>query len=215
MTALTIKICGLSTHGSVATAIEAGADMIGFIFFPKSPRNVAPATAAALAEGARGRALITAVTVNADDEALAEIVDKLEPDLLQLHGRETPERIAELRAKFGLPVMKVIGVAKPEDLRAVASYSSADRILVETKAPPDATLPGGNGVPFDWRMLSEFAADMPLMLSGGLDCKNVAEAIKIARPAGVDVSSGVESAPGLKDEAKIRAFIQAARFASG
>jgi phosphoribosylanthranilate isomerase len=215
MTALTIKICGLSTHSSVATAVEAGADMVGFIFFPKSPRNVTSATAAALAEGARGRAAITAVTVDANDAAISEIVHELKPDLLQLHGRETPERIAELRAKFGVPVMKVIGVAKPEDLRVVASYSSADRVLVETKAPPDATLPGGNGVPFDWRMLSGFTANIPLMLSGGLDCENIADAIRIARPAGVDVSSGVERAPGLKDEEKIKAFIRAARLASG
>ena len=189
--------------------------MVGFIFFPKSPRNVTPATAAALAEGARGRAAITAVTVDANDAALSEIVAKLRPDLLQLHGRETPERIAELRAKFGVPVMKVIGIAKPDDLDAVATYSTADRILLETKPPPGATLPGGNGVPFDWRMLAGFAAAAPLMLSGGLDLGNVAEAIRIAKPSGIDVSSGVESAPGLKDEEKIRAFIRAARLVSG
>jgi phosphoribosylanthranilate isomerase len=212
---LTIKICGLSTHSSVAAAVETGADMVGFIFFPKSPRNVSPAIAAALAEGARGRAAVTAVTVDASDAALSEIVDRLKPDLLQLHGRETPERLSELRAKFGVPVMKVIGVGKPDDLNAVATYSVADRILLETKPPPGATLPGGNGVPFDWRMLAGFAADVPLMLSGGLDLGNVAEAIGIARPSGIDVSSGVERAPGLKDDEKIRAFIRAARLASG
>jgi phosphoribosylanthranilate isomerase len=210
-----VKICGLSTPASLAAAIEAGADMVGFIFFPKSPRNVTLATAAALAVGARGRAAITAVTVDADDVAISEIVNKLKPDLLQLHGRETPERIAELRAKFGVPVMKVIGIAKPDDLSAVASYSMADRIMLDAKASPDAALPGGNGVSFDWRMLADFSADIPPILSGGLDPGNVAEAIRIARPRGVDVSSGVESAPGLKDEGKIRAFIRAARLATG
>jgi phosphoribosylanthranilate isomerase len=213
--ALTVKICGLSTHSSVATAVEAGADMVGFMFFPKSPRHVSHTIAAALAEGARGRAVITAVTVDPDDAAISEIVDKLKPDLLQLHGRETLERVAEIRAKFGVPVMKVIGIAKPDDLDAVASYSAADRILLDTKPPPGAALPGGNGVSFDWRMLAGFVAGVPLMLSGGLDTENVGEAIRVARPSGVDVSSGVESAPGLKDEAKIRAFIRAARLAAG
>lgn len=213
--ALTVKICGLSTHGSVAAAIEAGADMVGFVFFPKSPRNVSFATAAALAEGARGRAEITALTVDADDELISAIVAGLKPDLLQLHGRETPQRLAELRAKFGVPVMKVIGVAKPDDLEAVASYAMSDRIMLDAKPPPDATRPGGNGVPFDWQMLAGFSPGVPLILSGGLDPGNVADAIRIARPSGVDVSSGVESAPGLKDEEKIWAFIRAARLASG
>lgn len=213
--ALTVKICGLSTHGSVAAAIEAGADMVGFVFFPKSPRNVSFATAAALAEGARGRAEITALTVDADDELISAIVAGLKPDLLQLHGRETPQRLAELRAKFGVPVMKVIGVAKPDDLEAVASYAMSDRIMLDAKPPPDATRPGGNGVPFDWQMLAGFSPGVPLILSGGLDPGNVADAIRIARPSGVDVSSGVESAPGLKDEEKIWAFIRAARLACG
>jgi phosphoribosylanthranilate isomerase len=212
---ITIKICGLSTHSSVAAAIEAGADMLGFIFFPKSPRYVTSTAAAALAEGARGRAVITAATVDADDAMLSAIVDELNPDLLQLHGRETPKRVAELRATFGVPVMKAIGIAKHDDLAAVASYSMADRILLDAKAPPDAKLPGGNGVPFDWRMLAGFSADTPLILSGGLDVENVGDAIRIARPWGVDVSSGVETAPGIKDEAKIRAFIRAARLAAG
>jgi phosphoribosylanthranilate isomerase len=212
---LLVKICGLSTSGSVAAAIEAGADMVGFMFFRKSPRYVSLATAAALAGSARGQAAIVAITVDADEAALAEIVDGLKPDLLQLHGREPPERVTQLRARLGVPLMKVIGIASREDLDAAKAYPMADRLLLDAKAPVGAALPGGNGVPFDWRMLGGFAAGPPIMLSGGLHSCNVAEAIRTAKPAGVDVSSGVESAPGLKDEAKIFAFIRAARLAAG
>jgi phosphoribosylanthranilate isomerase len=212
---LLVKICGLSTPDSLAAAIDAGADMVGFVFFPRSPRNVSLATAAALAERARGRAAIVALTVDADDAALAAIVDALRPDLLQLHGREPPKRLAQLHAKFGVKLMKAIGVARRDDLDAAAGYPMADRFLLDAKPPADAALPGGNGLPFDWTMLEGFAAGAPIMLSGGLDPDNVGEAIRVARPAGVDVSSGVERAPGLKDEAKIAAFIRAARLAAG
>jgi phosphoribosylanthranilate isomerase len=211
---LLVKICGLSTSGSVAAAIEAGADMVGFMFFRKSPRYVSLATAAALAGSARGQAAIVAITVDADEAALAEIVDGLKPDLLQLHGRETPEHVTELRERLGVPLMKVIGIARREDLDVAKAYPMAERLLLDAKAPVGAALPGGNGVPFDWTMLGSFVAGPPIMLSGGLHSDNVAEAIRTAKPAGVDVSSGVESAPGLKDEAKIFAFIRAARLAA-
>jgi phosphoribosylanthranilate isomerase len=210
---LIVKICGLSTPASVDTAIEAGADMVGFVFFAKSPRNVSLAAATALAARARGRAGIVALTVDADDAALSDIVSSLRPDLLQLHGRESPERLAQLRKRFGVKLMKAIGVAARGDLASAKAYADADRLLLDAKPPADAALPGGNGLPFDWGMLEGFAATAPIMLSGGLDAENVGEAIRVARPAGVDVSSGVESAPGLKDEAKIAAFIRAARAA--
>jgi phosphoribosylanthranilate isomerase len=210
---LLVKICGLSTPASVDAAIKAGADMVGFVFFARSPRNVSIEAAAALASRARGRAGIVALTVDAEDAALADIVAALRPDLLQLHGRESPERLAHLRALFGVPLMKVIGVAVRSDLAATQAYGNADRFLLDTKPPADAALPGGNGLSFDWTMLEGFNAQAPIMLSGGLDSDNVAEAIRVARPDGVDVSSGVERAPGLKDEAKIAAFIRAARVA--
>ena len=163
----------------------------------------------------RGRAAIVALTVDAQEAALAEIVATLRPDWLQLHGSETPERVAHLRSKFGVPLMKAVGVARRDDLAATTSYPTVDRFLLDAKAPANADLPGGNGLPFDWTMLENFASPVPIMLSGGLDAGNVGEAIRLTRPAGVDVSSGVESAPGLKDEAKIQAFIRAARAAAG
>jgi phosphoribosylanthranilate isomerase len=212
---LLVKICGLSTEASVDAAIEAGTDMVGFVFFPRSPRNISPAAAAELAARARGRAGIVALTVDAEDQALAGIVAALRPDLLQLHGRESPERILHLRALFGVPLMKAIGVAGPSDLAATQPYAGVDRFLLDAKPPADAVLPGGNGRSFDWTMLEGFTAGAPIMLSGGLDPDNVGEAIRVAKPDGVDVSSGVERAAGLKDEAKIAAFIRAARAAEG
>jgi phosphoribosylanthranilate isomerase len=210
---LLVKICGLSTPATLDAALGEGADMVGFVFFPKSPRNVSVGTAAALASRARGRAAIVALTVDATDETLSDIISGLRPDLLQLHGRESPERLADLRARFGVPLMKAIGIATPRDLAAAQAYADADRLLLDAKPQPDATRPGGNGRSFDWTMLEGFEARVPIILSGGLDLDNVAEAIRVARPHGVDVSSGVESAPGLKDEAKIAAFIRAARAA--
>jgi phosphoribosylanthranilate isomerase len=210
---LLVKICGLSTPSSVEAAIEAGADMVGFVFFAKSPRHISLREASALGQLVRGRAAIVALTVDAHEKAIAGIIDALRPDLLQLHGNEAPERIEYLRAKFNRPLMKAVGIARRDDLEAAQAYSMADRLLIDAKAPAEATLPGGNGVAFDWRLLDGFVSPAPLMLSGGLDAGNVGEAIRVARPAGVDVSSGVERAPGLKDEAMIAAFVRAARAA--
>ena len=209
-----VKICGLSTQSSVEAAIEAGADMVGFVFFAKSPRHVSFGEASALGKLARGRAGIVALTVDADDGAIADIIEALRPDLLQLHGNESPERIEYLRAKFKIPLMKALGIARRADLDAAKDYLNADRLLIDAKAPADAVHPGGNGLAFDWHLLEGFVTPAPIMLSGGLDAGNVGEAIRVARPAGVDVSSGVEHAPGLKDETMIAAFVRAARAAA-
>ena len=209
-----VKICGLSTAATLEAALAAGADMAGFVFFPKSPRHVGYETARALGAQARGRARIVALSVDADDDALGRIVEALSPDILQLHGRETPSRVREIRQRFGRPTMKAIGVAAPEDFAAAAPYDGvADFLLIDAKPPRDAVLPGGNGLAFDWRLARRFSPKRPWLLSGGLDADNVAEAIASAGAFGVDVSSGVESAPGVKDEMKIRAFIAAARGA--
>ncbi|MCS0502421.1 phosphoribosylanthranilate isomerase [Ancylobacter mangrovi] len=214
---LEIKICGLSTLETLDAALGAGADMVGVVFFAPSPRNVDLATARRLAAHARGEgasARVAALTVDAEDEALAAIVEAVRPDLLQLHGRETPERVAAVRARFGLPVMKAVGIATRADLGRLGAYEGvADRLLLDAKAPKGAALPGGNGVPFDWALLSGLELRVPYMLSGGLDPSNVGAALRLAHPSGVDVSSGVESAPGLKDPARIEAFIRAARAA--
>jgi len=209
-----VKICGLSTAATLEAALAAGADMAGFVFFPKSPRHVGYETARALGAQARGRARIVALSVNADDDALGRIIEALSPDILQLHGRETPSRVREIRQRFGRPTMKAIGVAAPGDFAAAALYDGvADFLLIDAKPPRDAALPGGNGLAFDWRLARRFSPQRPWLLSGGLDSDNVAEAIASAGAFGVDVSSGVESAPGVKDEMKIRAFIAAARSA--
>ena len=212
---LEIKICGLKTDEAVAAALDAGADWIGFVFFEKSPRNVALDEAARLAAAARGRAEIVALVVDADDATLAAIARDLRPDLLQLHGHESPERCAAIRASTGLPVMKAIAVAEAADLAVLPAYAAVcDRILFDAKPPktPDA-LPGGNGLAFDWRLVRDLDPGRPVMLSGGLTPETVAEAIAVTGVAGLDVSSGVERAPGLKDPARIRAFIDNAREA--
>lgn len=210
--ALDIKICGLKTPEAVDAALDGGASHVGFIFFPKSPRNVAPETAGMLRRAAEKRALAVAVTVDADDAFLGAIVAAMRPDMLQLHGRETPERVAEVKARYGLPVMKALSVSTAADLDGIAPYRGvADRLLFDAKPPKGSELPGGNGVSFDWRLLNAVPADVDYLLSGGLDAGNVAEALRIARPPGLDVSSGVESAPGVKDVARIRAFLAAAR----
>jgi len=212
--ALTVKICGLKTPEALDVALEAGADMVGFVFFPPSPRHLGLETARALGERVRGRAEKVALTVDADDETIAGIVAALSPGLLQLHGREPPERVAMLRARFGLPVMKALPVAGPADLAKITHYSgTADRLIFDARAPEDATRPGGLGKPFDWTLLESLSLDVPFMLSGGLDAGNVGQAIAITGAPGVDVSSGVERAPGEKDLEKIRAFIRAARAA--
>ena len=211
---LVVKICGLSTPETLEAALGAGADMAGFVFFPPSPRHVALEAARELGRLAAGRAAKVALTVDADDTTLANIVETLRPDWLQLHGRESIARVRDIKQRFGLPVMKAIAVESRADLGAVPDYAEvADRILFDARAPQDATRPGGLGVPFDWHLLDAIAGDRSFMLSGGLSIANVAEAIGIARPGGVDVSSGVERAPGLKDSEMIRAFIRAARGA--
>ncbi|ADH91196.1 Phosphoribosylanthranilate isomerase [Ancylobacter novellus DSM 506] len=211
---LEIKICGLSTAETLDTALGAGADMVGMVFFPPSPRHVDLSTAGALAAKARGRARIVALTVDADDVALADIVAAIHPDMLQLHGKESPERVAAIRARFELPVMKAVGIATAADLAALTAYERvADRLLLDAKPPKDAVLPGGNGVPFDWDLLAGLDLSIPYMLSGGLDPENVREAVQRLHPFGVDVSSGVERAPGVKDIARIVAFIREARAA--
>jgi len=209
-----VKICGLSTLASLDSALAAGADMLGFVFFQKSPRNVSLTTARALAERARGRAAIVALTVDADDATLDAIIGSVNPDVLQLHGRETQARVAAIRLRYGRAVMKAVGVAARADLAAAAPFESvADYLLIDAKPPRDAPLPGGNGLPFDWRLAADFRPATPWLLSGGLDPQNVGEAVARTGARGVDVSSGVESAPGVKDEAKIAAFVAAARGA--
>jgi phosphoribosylanthranilate isomerase len=211
---LLVKICGLSTPETLDVALDAGADMVGFVFFPPSPRNVAMDSAQELGARVRGRALKVALSVDADDGLLADSIAALAPDILQLHGKETPERVTAIRARFGLPVMKAIAVETAADLAAVATYACvADRLIFDARAPRTATRPGGLGKPFDWRLLENLDSPVPFMLSGGLDAGNVAEALGVTRAPGVDVSSGVERAPGDKDPDRIRAFIRAAREA--
>lgn len=186
--------------------------MVGFVFFEKSPRCVGSAQARDLAARARQRAEIVALCVDADDETLAAIVAATEPDFLQLHGRESPERVGEIQRKFGVSAIKAIGVAEATDFAKAQEYKdAADALLIDAKPPKGAVLPGGNGVPFNWRLAREFAPRKPWLLSGGLDADNVAHAIALSRTRAVDVSSGVEIAPGVKDVEKIGAFIAAAR----
>jgi len=211
---LIIKICGLKTPETLEAAIAAGADWVGFVFFAKSPRHVSLDEAKALGQIVGSRAKKVALSVDADDVALADIEKALTPDFHQLHGHESPERVAAIRAKFGRPVIKAIGIADAADLEAARTYeTAADWLLLDAKPPKNAELPGGNGLPFDWHLLSGLDLQKPFMVSGGLDPSNVGTAIAISHPAGVDVSSGVETAPGVKDPAKIRAFIEAARRA--
>jgi phosphoribosylanthranilate isomerase len=210
---LIVKICGLSTRETLDTALGAGADMVGFVFFPPSPRHLALSTAEELGRQVRGRAQKVALSVDADDALLENSIEALRPDLLQLHGKESIARVRDIKARFHLPVMKVLSVETKADLAGLAGYAAvADRILFDTRAPKDATRPGGLGVTFDWRLLEGLDLKIPFMVSGGLTAANVAEAIAVTR-ADVDVSSGVESAPGLKDSEKIREFIRAARAA--
>ena len=208
-----IKICGLSTAETLEAALDAGADLVGLVFFDKSPRHLSLEQAGSLAAQARNRARLVVLTVDADDRTLAAIVEAVKPDWLQLHGRETPARVAEAKTRFGRPILKAIGVSAPGDVAGADLYAGvADMILFDAKPPKGAVLPGGNGLAFDWTLLRDAAS--PFMLSGGLSPDTVAEAIRIAAPESVDVSSGVESAPGVKDPAKIRAFVAAARGAS-
>lgn len=212
---LLVKICGLSTPEALDVALEAGADLVGFVFFPPSPRHIGLPVARALGAQAQGRAGKVALSVDADDAAIAAMIDALGPDLLQLHGHEPPERVSAVRRRFGLPVMKAIPVETAADLDAVAAYAAvADRLLFDARPPRGATRPGGLGRAFDWSLLENLDPGVPFMLSGGLNPDNVALALAITRAPGVDVSSGVERAPGRKDLEKIRAFVSAARRAA-
>lgn len=209
---LAIKICGLKTPETLEVALESGADMVGFVFFGPSPRNLSPTAGATLGAQVRGRALKVALTVDATDDVLHGIIDALKPDVLQLHGVETVERVAVIRSRFGLPVMKALPIATRVDLSPIRLYAKvADRLIFDARAPQDATRPGGLGKPFDWTLLQGVNPGVSFMLSGGLDASNVAEALRVTNAPGVDVSSGVERAPGEKDPDKIRAFIHAAR----
>jgi phosphoribosylanthranilate isomerase len=211
---LLVKICGLKTPDALDAALEAGADFVGFVFFEPSPRHVGFEAARALGARVKGRAAKVALTVDADDTTFERIMAELQPDMFQLHGQETPEQVRVLKKKFDLPVMKAIPVESEADLRVIAAYSKiADRLLFDARAPRDATRPGGLGRPFDWTLLQDIDPGIPYMLSGGLNAGNVAEALRITRAPSVDVSSGVERAPGDKDPDRIRAFVRAARAA--
>lgn len=209
----TIKICGLSDEKMLDVALDSGADMIGLVFHAASPRNVDIRRAAELGRRAKGHAETVALVVDAPDTELDEIVEIVRPDWLQLHGAETPERVASLRDRYGLRTMKAIPVRTMSDVSAADSYHAVtDLILFDAKPPAGALLPGGNGMPFDWTVLDDVAA--PFMLSGGLNPENVGTAIRLVQPFGVDVSSGVEISRGRKDADLIRAFIAAARSAA-
>lgn len=207
-----VKICGLREAAHVAVAAEAGAAYVGFVFFEKSPRHLAVADARALAIGVPEGVAKVALTVDATDAELDAITGQVPLDMLQLHGKESPDRVAAVKARYGLPVMKAVGLASRADLAALDLYQSvADQILVDAKPPKDAALPGGNGLAFDWTLLLGRVWRRPWMLAGGLTPDNVALAVRSTNARQVDVSSGVEIAPGVKDEGLIRAFLAAAR----
>ena len=209
---LIIKTCGLSTVETVDAALGAGADMIGLVFFPKSPRHVSFELASKLAARIKGKAELVALTVDADDALLEQIIKAIDPDWLQLHGSETPERVKEIREKFGRRVMKAIGVREAADIAKTSAYEPVcDRILFDSKPPKSADVPGGTGKSFDWHLLENLDLTKPFMLSGGLDAENVAEALEITHAPALDVSSGIEAERGIKDPALIAAFISAAR----
>ncbi|KIC09618.1 N-(5'-phosphoribosyl)anthranilate isomerase [Leisingera sp. ANG-M1] len=217
MSDIRVKICGLKTPQHIAAAAGAGAAYAGFVFFPKSPRNVSIEQAAALAIEAPIGLCKVALTVNATDAELDAITGAVPLDMLQLHGKESPERVAEVRARYGLPVMKAVGIADASDIPQIALYEQvADQLLIDAKPPKEAELPGGNGLAFDWRLLAGRKYwQKPWMLAGGLTPDNVAEAIRMTGARQVDVSSGVESAPGEKDAALIESFTKAALSARG
>ncbi|WP_375306466.1 phosphoribosylanthranilate isomerase [Bradyrhizobium sp. A11] len=209
---LLVKICGLSTRETLQTALAAGADMVGFVFFPPSPRHLSLELGRELGRQVEGRALKVALTVDADDATLDNIMDALSPDIFQLHGKESVARLRDIKQKYGRPVMKALPVETAADLAVLPGYAAvSDRILFDARPPKDATRPGGLGAPFDWHLLQNLELALPYMVSGGLHAGNIAEAVRLTGAGGVDVSSGVESAPGVKDPEMIKAFIRAAR----
>ena len=208
------KICGLTTPEAVAAALNGGAAYLGFVFFPGSPRAIGPARAAELAAPARGRAKIVALLVDPSAERLADVVEALAPDMIQLHGRESPERVAAVRETYGLPVVKALGVRQGADLDAAPAYEPvADHLMLDARPPEDALRPGGHGAVFDWALLAGHSFARPWFLAGGLTPGNVAAAIRATGAPMVDVSSGVERAPGVKDPALITAFLAAVKTA--
>lgn len=211
---LIVKICGLSRRETLEVALDAGADMVGFVFFPPSPRHIDLPAMERLVEMARGRAETAVLTVDADDGILERIVQQVRPDWLQLHGAESADAVAAIKRTSGVRMMKALPIASRSDLDRIPGYAAvADRILFDARPPRDATRPGGLGATFDWRLLERLEVGVPFLVSGGLDAGNLAEAVRLTRAAGVDVSSGVERAPGVKDSEMIRAFIRAARAA--
>jgi phosphoribosylanthranilate isomerase len=209
-----IKICGLKSLDMLDVALENSADMVGFVHFAKSPRHLTLEQGAPLLDHARGKALRVALMVDPDAATLETVITAWKPDILQLHGEESTARIEHIRADYGLPIMKAMGVATEQDLNTAQIYEAkADYLLLDAKPPPNALHPGGNGLTFDWSLLHHFTPSKPCLLSGGLNADNVEIAIRITKLTGIDVSSGVESAPGVKDAAKIIAFIKAARKA--
>ncbi len=213
---LDVKICGLKTHAALEAALAGGASHFGLIFFPASPRNVEPGMAAELRRAAGGRAKAVAVTVDAGDDMLDRIVATVQPDMLQLHGHESPARVRQLRERYGLPVIKALPIRDRADLAPVRDYLGiADRLLFDARAPAGAALPGGRGEAFDWSLLAGLDPDIDYMLSGGLHAGNIARALAIASPTGIDVSSGVEDAPGEKSPQRIREFFAALAAVAG
>jgi phosphoribosylanthranilate isomerase len=210
MNGTAIKFCGLTQAADIDAAVAAGARYVGFVFFEKSPRHLSREAARALALAVPPGVMKVALTVNADDALLDDILAQVPLDMLQLHGKEPPERVAEVRARHGLPVMKAVGVATGDDLPALETYGGvADQLLVDAKPPPGAALPGGNGLAFDWRLIAGRRWPVPWMLAGGLTPANVAQAVAMTGARQVDVSSGVERAPGVKDAALMADFAAA------
>ncbi|WP_299304150.1 phosphoribosylanthranilate isomerase [uncultured Litoreibacter sp.] len=211
MSDIRVKICGLGTAADVAACVDAGTAYVGFVFFPKSPRHLTLGAAKAMAMEVPPGVAKVALTVNATDADLDELVAAVPLDMLQLHGTESPDRVANVRARFGLPVMKAVGVADEGDLPALNDHAlAADQLLIDAKPPKDADLPGGNGLTFDWRLIAGRRWPVPWMLAGGLTPENVAEAVRLTGAQQVDVSSGVESAPGVKNAGLISRFCEAA-----
>ncbi|HEY0104727.1 MAG TPA: phosphoribosylanthranilate isomerase [Rhizomicrobium sp.] len=212
--AVLVKICGINSIEAADAAVRAGADFVGLMFHPHSPRNLQPAQAASLATHLQGRVRLVAVASDASDGALAQIVDAVRPDFLQLHGAESPSRVAEIRARFGVSVIKSLALAEPGDLGAANAYEeAADMLLFDAKPPPGARREGGHGAVFDWQILRGRRFARPWLLGGGLTADNVARAIGVSGAPGVDVSSGVETVPGVKSADRIAAFVAAARAA--